>query len=107
MGKVLYEPRSETRGQSRRWSLGQAFRVEVVRRQSEPNASALIGEAVRIWLEPELALRSERWAEGDQGLKRVLQSVEFRLSGRSRRKKGRPPRPSPGVEAGPRGTLGL
>ena len=87
MGRVFYEPRSETRGQSRRWSSGQAFRVEAVRRQPGPAASAPIGEAVRSWPEPELVLRSERWAEGGQGLKRVLWSVEFRLSGRPRRKK--------------------
>ena len=52
-----------------------------------PDASAPIGEAVQSWPEPELVLRSESWAEGGQGLKRVLRSVEFRLSGRSRREK--------------------
>ena len=102
MGRVFYEPRSETRGRSQRRSSGQAFRVEAVRRQPEPNASTPIGEAVRSWPEPELVLRSERWAEGSQGLKRVLRSVrwaeggqgpkrvlrsiKFRLSSRSRRK---------------------
>ena len=73
MGRVFYEPLSETRGRSRRRSSGQAFRVEAVRRRPGPDASAPIGEAVRSWPEPELVLRSERWAE-------------FRLSGRSRRK---------------------
>ena len=72
MGRVFYEPQSEIRGQSRRRSSGQAFRVEAVRRQPGPDASASIGEAVRSWPEPELVLRSERWAEGGQGLKRVL-----------------------------------
>ena len=81
--------------------MGQAFRVEAVRRQPGPDASTPIGEAVRSWPEPELVLRSKRWAEGGQGLKRVFRSVEFRLLGRSRRIKGHPPGPSPGVEAGP------
>ena len=100
MAVFFYESRSETRGRSRRRSSGQAFRVEAVRRQPGPDASAPIGEAVRSWLEPEL-LRSERRADGDQGLKRVLRSVGFRLSGRSRRKKSHFPGPSPGVEVGP------
>ena len=86
MGRVFYEPWSETQGQSQRRSLGQAFQVEAVRRRPGPDAIALIGEAVRSWPEPELVLRSKRWTEGGQGLKRVLQSIEFRLSGRSRRK---------------------
>ena len=107
MAVFFYESRSETRGRSRRRSSGQAFRVEAVRRQLGPDASAPIGEAVRSWPKPELVLRSERWAEGGLGLKRVLRSVGFRLSGRSRRKKGRFPGPSPGAEAGPRGTPGL
>ena len=51
-----------------------------------PDASAPIGEAVWSWPEPELVLWLERWAEGSQGLKRVLRSVEFRLLGRSRKK---------------------
>ena len=107
MGRVFYEPRSETRGRSQRQSSGQAFRVEAMRRRPGPDASTSIGEAVRSWPEPELVLRSKKWAEGGQGLKRVLRSVEFRLSGRSRRKEGRPPGPSPGVEAGTQGTPGL
>ena len=106
MAVFFYESRSETQGRSRRRSSGQAFRVEAVRRQPGPDASAPIGEAVRSWLEPEL-LRSERRADGDQGLKRVLWSVEFRLLGQSRRRKGYPFGPSLGVEAGPRGTPGL
>ena len=101
MSMVFYESRSETRGRSRRRSSDQAFRVEAVRRRPGPDASAPIGEAVRSWPEPELVLRSERWAKGGLGLKRVLQSVEFRLLGRSRRKKGHPLGPSLGVEAGP------
>ena len=64
MAVFFYESQSETRGRSRRRSSGQVFRVEVVRRQSRPDASAPIGEAVRSWPEPELVLRSERWAEG-------------------------------------------
>ena len=103
----FYESRLETRGRSQRRSSGQAFRVEAVRRQPGLDASAPIGEAIRSWPEPELMLRSERWAEGGLGLKRVLRSVGFRLLGRSRRKKDRFPGPSPGVEAGPRGTPGL
>jgi len=74
-----------------------------VLRRPGPDASAPIGEAVRSWPEPELVLRSERWAEGGLGLKRMLRSIGFRLLGRSRRKKGHFPRPSPSVEAGPRG----
>ena len=101
MGRVVYGPRSKTRGQSRRRSSGQAFRVEAVRRQLGLDISAPIGEAIRSWPEPELVLRSERRAEGGQGLKRVLRSIEFRLLGRSRRRKGHPSRPSLGVEAGP------
>jgi len=107
MDRVSYDPRSETRGQSWRRSSGQAFRVEAVPRWPGPDASTPIVEAIWSWPEPELVLRSERWAEGGQGLKRVLRSVEFRLSGRSRRKEGRPPGPSPGVEASTRGTPGL
>ena len=56
-------------------------------RRPGPDASAPIGEAVWSWPEPELVLQSERWAEGGQGLKRMLRSVEFRLLGRSRREK--------------------
>jgi len=87
MGRVFYKLWSETRGQSQRRSSGQAFRVEAVRRRPRPNTSAPIGEAVQSWPEPELELRSERWAKGGHGLKRVLRSIEFRLSGWSRRKK--------------------
>ena len=73
MSRVFfYESWLETRGRSRRRSSGQAFRVEAMRRQPGPNASAQIEEAVRSWPEPELVLRSERWAEGGLGLKRVL-----------------------------------
>ena len=61
--------------------------MEAVRRRPGPDASAPIGEAVRSWPEPELVLRSERWAEGGQGLKRLLWSIELRLSGRSRKNK--------------------
>ena len=107
MAVFFYESWSETWGQSQRWSLGQAFRVEAVRRRPGPDASALIGEAVRSWPEPELVLQSERWAEGGLGLKQVLRSIEFRLLGWSRRRKGHSSGPSLGVEAGPRGTLGL
>jgi len=81
MAVFFYESQSETRGQSRRWSLGQAFRVEAVRRQPGPDASTPIGEAIWSWPEPELVLQSERWAEGSLGLKRVLWSVGFRLLG--------------------------
>ena len=87
MGRVFYEPRSETRGRSRRRSSGQAFRVEAVLRQPGLDTSTPIGEAIRSWPEPELVLRSERWAEGGQDLKRVLRAVELRLSGQSRGKK--------------------
>ena len=107
MSMVFYESRSKTWGRSRRRSSDQAFRVEAMRRRPGPDASAPIGEAVRSWPEPELVLRSERWAEGGLGLKRVLRSVEFRLLGWSRRRKGRSSGPSLGVEAGPRGTPGL
>ena len=69
MAVFFYESWSETQGRSQRRSSGQAFRVEAVRRQPGPDASAPIGEAVRRWPEPELVLRSERWAEGGQGLK--------------------------------------